>query len=418
MALVDFFFNSLTQVAAIAYGSAWLVAPVVLGIIAWKTWVYYINAEFLKNLKWVLLEIRLPKEIRRSPLAAELMLTTFHQTGGTSDWYQKYWQGNVRNYFSLEIVSIEGKVHFFIRTQERFRNVVESYVYAQYPEAEISEAPDYVERVSYTKDERWGMWGVEFEHTKPDPYPIKTYVDYGADKIAKEEEKIDPITPTIELMGSMRKGEQLWLQIIIRAAISQYRLPGKWFKYGNWKDEAKEEIKKIKEEATDPISGKFSSTMLTPGQLDVIKALERNTDKLGFDVGIRTIYIAEKEVFDGSHISSLVNILKQYNSDNLNGFRQTRLTAVSFPWENYIGIPDLNPPYISLTGKRVMAKKIKLFNLYRLRSYFYGPNNRMPMVLSSEELATIYHFPGGVAETPSFARIEAKKSEPPVNLPV
>ena len=42
---------------------------------------------------------------------------------------------------------------------------------------------------------------------------------------------------------------------------------------------------------------------------------------------------------------------------------------------------------------------------------------RTPLVLNSEELATIYHFPGQVAETPTFKRIESKRAEPPQNLP-
>jgi hypothetical protein len=46
------------------------------------------------------------------------------------------------------------------------------------------------------------------------------------------------------------------------------------------------------------------------------------------------------------------------------------------------------------------------------------PYQRTPFVLNTEELATIYHFPGRVAETPTFGRIEAKKGEPPSNLPI
>jgi hypothetical protein len=40
------------------------------------------------------------------------------------------------------------------------------------------------------------------------------------------------------------------------------------------------------------------------------------------------------------------------------------------------------------------------------------------MVLSTEELATLYHFPGAIAATPSINRIPSKKSEAPANLPI
>ncbi|MEK7129098.1 MAG: hypothetical protein AAB858_01985, partial [Patescibacteria group bacterium] len=78
---------------------------------------------------------------------------------------------------------------------------------------------------------------------------------------------------------------------------------------------------------------------------------------------------------------------------------------------------DLSRPFISFTGDIIEKKKMNIFNLYRKRA-FYKQNNRVPLTFSAEELATIYHFPGGVSTTPSFARIETRKSEPPANLPV
>jgi len=38
-------------------------------------------------------------------------------------------------------------------------------------------------------------------------------------------------------------------------------------------------------------------------------------------------------------------------------------------------------------------------------------------VLNTEELATVFHFPGSVAQTSGIGRIEAQKAEPPSNLP-
>ena len=39
-------------------------------------------------------------------------------------------------------------------------------------------------------------------------------------------------------------------------------------------------------------------------------------------------------------------------------------------------------------------------------------------VLSTEELATLFHFPGTVAQTSALGRIDAQKAEPPANLPI
>jgi hypothetical protein len=58
------------------------------------------------------------------------------------------------------------------------------------------------------------------------------------------------------------------------------------------------------------------------------------------------------------------------------------------------------------------------FNYPKLISYFFPANKPEYFVLSTTELATLYHFPGMVSETPSFQRLETKTSKPPSNLPI
>ncbi len=54
-----------------------------------------------------------------------------------------------------------------------------------------------------------------------------------------------------------------------------------------------------------------------------------------------------------------------------------------------------------------------------MRSYFYPPfDGEAPLVMNSEELATVYHFPGSVALTPAIERVGSKKGGAPSNLPI
>ena len=39
------------------------------------------------------------------------------------------------------------------------------------------------------------------------------------------------------------------------------------------------------------------------------------------------------------------------------------------------------------------------------------------IVLNTEELATLWHFPGQILKVPTFERIESKEASPPTNLP-
>lgn len=384
--------------------------PIGLGIIAWHLWLRYIRMETISAMKWKLLQIRIPKDVYKSPLAMEVFLSTaLYQTGGVGTWYHKYWLGNVPAWFSLELVSIEGKIYFFIRTLEKFQKIVESQLYAQYPQAELIEVEDYATKVPpHDKNGDWQMYGVEFALTKEDPYPIKTYIDYGMDKATgslEEEEKIDPMNPTLEFLGSIGQGEQIWYQILIRPAHwARFPDPDAMFKKITWQKLGEKIIKELKKKQQEPVTDDGAPSRPTRGESDLISALERSITKYGFDCGIRGIYIARKDKFNPNHITPLMGAFKQYNSGNMNGFKIAHTTSFDYPWQDF-------------TGSRATHLKKLIFDAYRLRAYFYYPYPKHPFILNTEELATIFHFPGRVSETPSFKRIESKKSEPPADLP-
>lgn len=379
---------------------------IVLAIIAWKVRLNYLHSKNISKIEWVMLEIRIPKEVFKSPLAMELVINSFYQTF-PADWFKKYWKGIVRSWVSLEIVSIEGRVYFLMKIPAFFKNLIESQIYAQYPQAEISEVPDYAESMpSYVKEGEWDMFGVEFKLSADDPYPIKTYVDYGLDRAVgalKEEERIDPLTPMMEFMGSLGPGEQIWLQILVQASMKKFHKPGTWFGTQDWKKQGKTLIEKLKE-PYKPKEG-VPSSMMTKEVQDVVNAVDRSISKLGFDCGIRGLYIAKKDVFNFANVAGLIGSVRQYGSANLNGLQPSKVTAFKFPWQDP-------------TGRRTARLKRLMFDAYRRRSYFHPPYKREPFVLNSEELATIYHFPGRVMETPTLKRVLSKKSEPPTNLPM
>ena len=209
----------------------------------WRFWMLYVNTEWKSNMNWILLEIKLPREINKSPEATELFLRSIIQTGGLGLWWKQYWQGRVPTVFSLEIACLEGVIHFYIRTEKKFQTVIESAIYSQYPNVEITVAEDYTNLINYDHEkdgEGVGLWGSEWELAKKikekevlpnkdknklenieyagDMYPIKTYKDWGLDKDPKEMYKHDPLTYFLESLAAIGKGEYYWHQIIVRAA--------------------------------------------------------------------------------------------------------------------------------------------------------------------------------------------------------
>lgn len=395
-------FHVLGQVYAIFYATAFLWGPAILIWLAAHLWLEYRRMLYIrKSFQFVMLEIKLPREILKTPVAMELVLQVLHESK-TGNWYDRWWGGKVKPWFSLEVVSIEGAVKFFIRTPSQFKKLIESHIYAQYPDIEVHEAKDYISLAPYLHEKKeWSLWGCEFALTKPDPYPIRTYIDYGLDSsMIKEEQKSDPITSLIEFLGSVGRGQQIWVQILVQATGNRFKTHGSWFAQHDWKDEGKNLIKELNEK----YSGEGGSKA-TKRQGEIISAIERSLGKLGFDCGIRALYIAKKEHFDASNIAGLTGIFRQYSAPDLNGFKPKSATSFDYPWEDWNGI-------------RMNKKKKKIFDAYARRAYFYAPYKKKPFVLNTEELATIYHFPGGVAETPTFTRIESRKGEPPANLPI
>ena len=191
----------------------WL--PAVLIYAFWTLWNTYLKLREIKATDFILLEVKLPKEIEKSPAAMELVLSAFWQSDPSSNFIDKYWEGKYQPWFSLELVSLGGEVHFFIWTPKKNKNVIESRIYAQYPNVEIHEVPDYTQFVRFDPS-KMKLWGTEYEFTKPDPYPIHTYVDYGLDKDPKEFYKVDPLVSLIEYLGSVAAGDQAWHQILVR----------------------------------------------------------------------------------------------------------------------------------------------------------------------------------------------------------
>jgi hypothetical protein len=418
-----------------------LVATIVLGSVAWKLWMHYINQDFISGIEWVILEIVPPREVLRSPRGMELFLTNALYHWSMKGGREQYWQGAVWFWHSLEIVSIDGQVHFYIRIPSRLKELVETQMYAQYPQAQIKLVEDYTLGVDkITKDSDWNLYGCEFKLEKAEAYPIKTYVDFGLDKDPKEEFKVDPISPVIELFASIQKGEQMWVQIVVRPAKKEYRAHGvPWYKshakkYHDWVAETQVVLNKILDPYTrfhEPRpDGVAPKEMRPPPFLDnTIKAITGKRTKLAFDTGIRVCYVAKKEAFSMNSRRNIRLIFRQYATPSLNAL--TRINGTQ---------PDAYGGYFLASPETVMLLSNRMLNEYRERNFFYPPlrhkifNRHVvfwpfsvwlkpyfhseTFVLNVEELATLWHFPGQMLKVPSLERIESKEAAPPSNLPI
>lgn len=411
-----------------------------------ETWLSFVRAGFFSEQKYNLFEISIPKGQTKSPLSMEVFLNCLFQPFGEPDWKAVWIKGSTKAWFSLELVSLEGQVKFFIWTREGFSSTIKTQLYAQFPDIGIKEIyqgdykNDYVAKINYDLSE-YKFWCGEFKKKNAGHLPIKTYVDYGLDKDPKEEFKIDPITPVLEYLGSLGQGENAWIQIGLRAPgkdfvknaptdpkeKEKFRKDNKlkWYQSHakvDWTDAAKEDLKKLtkrdkKGDKDAPLNP--AETRLTKQEQEKVDAVERGLSKLAFDTSIRAVYVAKKDVFSAANSSALMGSFKQYNTQHLNSF-ELKAPLVKYAW-------------MDKGGLKINADKQKIFEQYKARAFFYWgfipvdglaiwKSNKYeagkPFIMTTEEIATIFHFPGDTAKTSNVSRVEAKKVEAPANLPV
>ena len=405
--MLYFFKEVLFFILAILRDFWWLIALILLGR-------FFINLrkeagkkakqekEAIKD--WVMLEVKINREILQTPKAMEQVFNSLNVIE--------------KGYLCLEIVGINREMHFIIRTPKEYKNLVISQFYSQYPELEIREIEDYFSSVAPNlPNKEMDLWGTEIILSESSCYPIRTY-SYFEEK--KEEKRINPIASLAETFSSLERAEWGVFQIFLRTL-------------------SEEEEKKLKEESkkeTDKAMGKKEPKKITWADWVVaffrnllvglveapvwpeegekkevsfsevsevnkerIKAIGQKLNKLCFKVGIRVVYISPRPIFEESKALGFMAFLKQFNSKNLNAFKVNKEATTKIKTKLF-------------KDRKLFIKKRNFYECVMKRKL-----EKKSMILNTEELATIYHFPTETMKTPSLTRVLSKKSEPPIGLP-
>lgn len=397
------------------FGYLFAVVPIFLPFamffLFFEAWMDYVKIEFKQKQGRVTLEIKIPQEIFKSPEAMELILIQMHQTNSPDNLVQTYIDGKHPPTYALELVSRGGDVRFYINTpRTKFKNIIETQLYAQYPGVEVHEVDiDYTAEIPWDPS-KYAYMTFHYGLKKADAYPIKTYIEFGLDKMPKEEEKIDPIATVLETLGNIGPNENIWVQILISANREVGFKEGYLRKHEDWKSPARAEIKKIIENAVKRAGAESTGNvmqLLTDAEKDTIKAIERSLGKNAFNTAIRCIYLGTKEAYKPSErIGAMNSMWRAYDDLNRNSIGVRWRTDFDWPW------------WQDPKGRRVLHYKKEELDHYKRRKYESRSDADGEKIMTTEELATIFHFPGKVVTTPSLARIPSKRSEAPSNLPI
>jgi len=375
------------------------------------------------NLKFILLAVDIPKGNEQSPKAVENMFTYLAGAHGSVNFFEKWFEGKFQVSFSYEIVSLEGYTQFLIRTPIEFRNLIETSVYSQYPDAEISEVDDYVEAIPQKfPDEEYDIWGSEFMQASHWAYPIKLYQEFEHSFGESETQFKDPMASLMDLCSSLREGEQFWFQIVVIPTGFDWigetdKIVDKIL---NKKNKSNSLIMKLVEwfgdlgemifsiwgdiEAKEEKDSSLSMMELTPKQKKQIEAVQMKASKLSFEAKIRVIYAARKDVINRSKVvNGFVGYIKQFIALDLNNLKpDVKLTMTKTAYFN--------------KSKRLIKKKNALMRNYINRDDFAG---RLPGIFNIEELATLWHFPiEANVKAPMIQKAPGRKADAPSSLPI
>ncbi|KKL63409.1 hypothetical protein LCGC14_2175410, partial [marine sediment metagenome] len=304
------------------------------------------------------------------------------------------------------------------RVVKKQRNLVEAAFYSYYPDVELEEVDDYIETaipVDMQEVYRQGydFWGTEMILRRESAYPIKTYLEFES---SEEGRTFDPISAFLEVLGKIKKEEIVGIQINIAAA--QANWGKKW-------DGLLNRLSEPKTKALSDEGGGRLTVSRTPGEINVLKAVEANLSKPAFHTLVRFIYLSPKPLFYDSYARrGLTGAFNQYAALDLNSISQNHPISTRTRFWYW--------PHVFPKTRNELKKQRMLYN-YRNREM--PPETFMGRVLSShpmnwnahsktfllniEGAATLFHLPTEVVLTgPHIKRVESRKGGAPAGLAI
>ena len=400
----------------------WIIPVVFLLVASVLGWQAHIRNKYRKERKYILLAIDVPKNNEQTPKAVENIFNHLAGAHQPLKFRHKWLLGEIPDSFSFEIVSIGGYIQFIVHLVEEYRDLIEAIIYAQYPDAEITEIEDYTTAYRRMRfpNERFDLWGGEMKLAKSQYLPIRTYREF--EDPAAENVYKDSMAGLLEVLTRIGPGEQIWISIVVTPADN------------DWGEDSANLIAKMTGQKTaggrdffnvitDNLSYLVNSVISTPGETsasnsknepsrvpymtkgekDTVEAIEVKTGKIGFHVRSRLIYFGEKGKFRKPLANAIYGAFKQFNTLDLNSLKMDGryLTGGIFFFKK----------------RRVIARQNKILRRYIYRGHYLEPGS-YGQIMNSEELASIWHFPTLVVKAPLVKTTEAKRSQPPMSLPI
>jgi hypothetical protein len=254
----------------------------------------------------------------------------------------------IEDTIAFEIVGRKGEIRFFVSAPNKLVDLVEKTIYSYYPSASISKVD---EPNIFTPDGKVA-YGCLVQKEKR-YMPFKVY----------REIPTDTLSPLLSAMTKLGDNEAVMVQILVRPAESTWKSEGKSYISESKKNESNSEKATFK---TDP---------------KILEKIDEKVTRSGFETMIRYVVCSPTTDMADLHVRNIKSAFSQFNSD----------------------LNSLTSPKITFKGPFMTNFIYKFFPMIDLIPY-----GRLVSVFSTDELASLFHFPNKTIETPHIVWLKAK----------
>lgn len=298
--------------------------------------------------------------------------------------------GGRQDHISCEIVAISKEVFFYLVCPPEFVDYVKQNLQASFPVAHIDEVEEY-----NIFQPRGYSSAALFRFSRTFSLPLKTYRQIDS----------DPLNHLTNALSKLEDHEGAAIQFVIRSANKNWHKLGAAIAHEmqqgkNFKDALKaaqrgivsktaeivgQTVKTPKKTKPGEIPETKQPRQLSPLELEMVKGIEQKASKAGLDTNIRIVVSTHSQARSRALITNIVNAFNQFNL---------------YEYGNKLeALQQKNPE--------------STIQKYIFREF----SSKRNILLNTEELSSMYHFPLLSTETPNIHWLKAKKAPAPVNLP-
>jgi len=365
---------------------------------------FYIIRKFLHQLgriprafEFVVLLITLPKEAsgeKQKESASDqkyltesigVAETLFASIGGLrAQRGAKAWLFGRSDHLSFEIVAHEGLISFYVAVPRYMQEFIEQQIQAQYHSAVIEETEDY-----NIFEPQCQIASTYMAFAKQSIFPIKTY----------KKTESDPLNTLTNTLSKLGEDDAAAIQFVVRSAKKEWRREGVRIAREMQQGKKLSEVEghnflgefwkffQSQSKVTKPSGEEKEKYKLTPLEEEMVKSLEEKANKNGLDVNVRLLAVSKDQAKAKMYLDNIVSSFSQYDIPQFGNVFKTKMV-----------------------GFKAQEKIIQDF-------IFRNFNEKAKIVLNTEEMASVYHFPLPTTETPNIRWLMAKKAPAPVNIP-